>query len=1711
MFSMKLGPARKIITWGLYFALAFILFFIWYTYQNVKKEEEESLHIAEALEVLHLTEDFIDDIQDLESSQRSYLISGDSAFLQSYENALASLSVDTSRIRSFLNEYPAQRESFSKLMTLVKEKLSIVEKSVRIRSEQGMNEAAQKNIIGQGRLLIDSIRALATGIENKNRILLRESNKGQEAAAKKGDRLFIVLAFLFVLSMVALLLRMGYISRKEQLQEKRIEYLARLVQSSGDAIFSSDPHFNIISWNRAAEELYGYSEQEAVGRHFLELLKSRSDEEKRKEVVQSVIQTGSYKGEFEYTTKDGRDIIIHSSVSIIKDDNDKVKGFVIVHRDITQKKQMELQLKQFNDQLEKQVIEKSAVISEVFQRVSDAIIAVDRNWNYTYINSKAEELLGKDPGYLIGRHIWTEFPEMVNEPFYKEYIAAMETQTYRWVETYYPARDKWFENHIYPSHTGLSIYFKDISERKKAETSLRQAINRFDMVAKATNDIVWEASLDDNNIWWNDNFFDKFGYSRNEMYNSVDAWEKLIHPEDKEEAAGSFKAAIEDPAVNTWTKEYRFRKSDGSYSYIYDRCYILRHDDGRANRAVGSMTDITELVLTNEKLKITEDRYRLMVEEASDAIFINDKNGQLLEVNNRACELLGYTSNQLCSMNVADLMPDEELMEKPVMYKELLSGERTHVERNMKRRDASLVAVDITARLLSDGRIIAIVRDVSEQKKAKEQLEASEKLLRHALSGSAESFYVINRDCRIILINKIAQSNLTKAWGHPVDIGSNILELFREDDNEPVKESLEKVFSGQRVEYELQLAIENLPEWVRVSYMPVTDDENNITGAFISTTDISAKKKSDEVIRRSEEKARLLTRSALDAIITIDAAGNVISWNPQAEKIFGWLESEITGKRLSAFIIPHRYRDAHDKGMARFMETGEGPVLNNILELPAVNRTGNEFPVEISIIPIKQSGVLTFTAFIRDISVRKKAEAELRKFNERFEVISSVTHDAIWEWHLETNELWANEVHQQLYGLGKEEPVPGVEEWSSRIHPEDREKTVSAQTMALTSDTLYWETEYRFRKPDGNYVFLFDRCYIIRNEEGKPVRMTGSMIDITERKKAEEEIRERAVQLYTLSNSLPGMMTYQLVRETSGEMKFVYISESVESLMGYPVKEVIANAQLLYELIHPDDLLRVKEAEEVSYRNMTVFEVEIRSNTKTRGMCWFYIRSVPRKMPDGSVKWDGVHMDITERKKAEEEIVKARNMAEKLIDTLPGVFYFYDKNGKFLRWNKQFELVTGYSGEEISRMRPIDFYHEDTKAYIAEQIRGVFDKGVNDAEADFFTKEGKRIPYYFKAVLLEYEGKPCLLGSGIDISERKRAEEELRRSEKKYKLLFQNNPMPMWMLSLPDLNVVDVNEAALKHYGYTRSQFLKLNAREMRPAEDVHRFEEVAVKQKKGIRYSGAWRHLKKDGTIIHVEVIAHDIEYDEKPVRLILANDITEKLLADELLKKSLEDIRRLTEHVQRIREEERAHIAREIHDELGQQLTVLKMDVSWLNKKLGNKDESVKERLTELANMLDGTVKTVRRISSELRPSILDDLGLIAAIEWHLREFEKRIGIIAEFDELAEENFIPEAIKTGVFRIFQESLTNVARHAAASRVKVTLNVKKDNLVLTIEDNGKGFNIEKAKDKKTLGILGMRERTAMLGGSYEINSEPGKGTVVIVSVPLSVADLQKK
>jgi len=226
------------------------------------------------------------------------------------------------------------------------------------------------------------------------------------------------------------------------------------------------------------------------------------------------------------------------------------------------------------------------------------------------------------------------------------------------------------------------------------------------------------------------------------------------------------------------------------------------------------------------------------------------------------------------------------------------------------------------------------------------------------------------------------------------------------------------------------------------------------------------------------------------------------------------------------------------------------------------------------------------------------------------------------------------------------------------------------------------------------------------------------------------------------------------------------------------------------------------------------------------------------------------------------------------------------------------------------------------------------------------------------------------------------------------------------------------------------------------------------------------------------------------------------EKLAAEKEMKQINIELRELSSHLQSIREEERIQIARDIHDELGQQLTGLKMDVHSLGKKLATVDPVIKEKLSDINLLIETIVRSVRKISANLRPSILDDLGLVAALEWQSQEVQTRFGIRINFISPEEEVNPPVDISTGLFRIYQEALTNAVRHANAHVIDSSLKVENERIILEIRDDGKGIDMAAGGKKKSFGLLGIKERVFVMNGQYELKTEPGKGTSLHISVP---------
>lgn len=760
---------------------------------------------------------------------------------------------------------------------------------------------------------------------------------------------------------------------------------------------------------------------------------------------------------------------------------------------------------------------------------------------------------------------------------------------------------------------------------------------------------------------------------------------------------------------------------------------------------------------------------------------------------------------------------------------------------------------------------------------------------------------------------------------------------------------------------------------------------------------------------------------------------------------------------------------------------------------------------------------------VRYIVQRRKKEEELRKSEERFRLlVDNVKDYAIFM--MDKNglvESW-NRGAELLQGYTANEIIGK----SSSIFytPEDVAEGIPERNMAVAVSQEHYETQGMRVRKDGS-VFWAHAVITPLYDQGNLTGFAKITRDITGQKKQDEQFN-------LLSRQFE--QTQDVIYVTGTDLKIRTWNKGAEELYGYTKEEAIGqdSNKLLQSIVKPGF---IEEAVQLlSTHNYWTGEL----SRKTKSGREIVVRSSITTIKDDEgviTAYVSVNMDITEQKKFQQRLKQFNEELEEQVrlktkelqtahqrllfhvEKAPLGFIEWDNKLQVRSWSKRATEIFGWTEAEVidHQRNGISQVFEEYIPRLTVIARQLIE---GDAERNIiqhkgYTKKGKVVwCEWFNSVLKDEKGQVITILSLVqDITDRKKAEEEIKRSyvelrisEQKYKVLFESNPMPMWMRSMDDKLIIDVNNAACMAYGYSKQEFLELDPTTLRHPDQVEAFLEEFEKEMPYPTNRGIWKHRRKDNTYIDIEIYVQDTMYNGKKVRLILAKDVTEKLKAEEQLLQSYEEVRKLASHLREVREEERTNMSREIHDQLGQQLTVMKMDITWLHKKMQQAEKPVQLRMNELKNVMDDTMKQVRRIASDLRPSLLDDMGLVAAIEWHAAEFEKRSGISIVLTGLKEDPDLSKNTKINLFRIVQESLTNVTRHAKASKVVIDLEIHSGRLVLSILDDGKGFDVNSPDKKGTLGILGMRERAAVIKGNCEIFSAPGQGTTVQVSISLT-------
>lgn len=1090
-------------------------------------------------------------------------------------------------------------------------------------------------------------------------------------------------------------------------------------------------------------------------------------------------------------------------------------------------------------------------IGNILERISDGFVAFDADMNYTYVNARGGEMLGRKPADLIGKNHWKEYPEAKGSTFANAYLRALKEQAPLEIEDYYQPFDRWFENRIYPSKDGLSIFFHDITDRKKAELALEERERLFSAIAETTPALIYVYDMEtQSNVYANAGIEQILGYSPRQVRATGDqVFARLIHPDDLP-AVIEFQSRVMSIADGEILEiEYRMKDSNGQWHdlHSYERAF-MRNANGSLKQKLGVAMDVTERKRVDEKLRISEERFSkaffispagITITRIADGKFVdaNDSFLQLFEFSR--AEVIGHTSTELNMWT-----PEER---KKLIQQQLASGG---------------------------------LRDFELQARSK--------------SGGIK----------------------------------NIL------------------FSSKPIELE--------------------GETHHIT----TMIDITERKRAAEELKSNERRFRAVVENAWDTVLFVSPEGIATYVSPSIERVLGYSSSEIIGRNGFELVHPE------DLAQAQAMTAHElaHPAQAFTFELRMLHKNGDWRTLEISAASyLHDAAVGAIVANMRDITERKRAEEQLRESETKFRQIAENIENVLWFSNLAENRMaYISPAYEKVWGNTCESLYREPRSFLENMLAEDLEVVTDSLNQQLVG--LKTDVTYRIQNPEKGMRWIRDRGFPLVDATGKVSNVVGIAEDITERKQAEEAVLKSEEQLRLILDGLGpgifvGLMDVEGTLLIANKPALQAAALRAEDVIGKSFVDTYwwAYSDVVQQRLR-SAIQRAAQGEPARYDEL------VRGAEEEH--IWIDFSLHPLQDGDGNVIFIVPSANvITERKRAESERERLLSVLEASLNEI----YIFDPDSLKFRYVNQGAIRNlGYTFEQLTQMTPLGFKPE-----------------------------------------------------------------------------------------------------------FTETSFRDMLAPLLRREKEKHIFQTV---------------HRRLDGSLYPVEVHLQFVETTGERLFLAIILDITERKRAEEELRLHRDRLRELSRQLVQTHETESRAIGRELHDQIGQMLTALKL-IMEIAPQLP--PEPAAKKFAQAHDLVDDLLNRVSRLSLELRPPMLDDLGLIPALLWHINRYQEQTNIAVDFKHSgAEGKRFGNEIETTAYRVVQESLTNVARHAHATRARLEVRVEADVMKIQIEDNGAGFDPQAAFDKQR-GLSGMRERVNLLGGSFRIESQPGKGAKKTIQLPL--------
>lgn len=1496
-------------------------------------------------------------------------------------------------------------------------------------------------------------------------------------------------------------------------KEQEADFIA-LIENTPDLIYSINLDFNLITFNSSLSNLILSSTGIKLerGMNIFNLF----GENKRKKYI-NLLERVKKEGRCIFEDKfilNTEIVIFEVAVNPIFDENKRLLGVTIFSKDISEQKR-----------IKKQEEEQRAEFKALVDNMTDIVYSLDMDYNFITFNKAMIDasmfLIGQPP--RKGMNLIENFAFGKDEYLLKNLSKASKGKgTKFWYEELIANELQIFEVHVNPIfnddaiQTGFSVLSKVVTEQVKAERAKEKTLHTLNNIMSLSLDVI--CTIDNQGKFTNINaaIYKLLGYRPEEVIGKLCF--DFIYPEDIPLSKEIGKKIIDGKGIENF--ENRYVHKDGR---IIDVLWSIRRES-KEEVLYCTAKDITEKKAIEKVLVESFNRYKYLFENNPAPMYIFDfKTLQIIDCNTEASYIYGYQREEFLQLTLKDIRPEEDI---PYLLDFLRNEEAFGTIKRLTnqhlKKGGEIMLVEVIGHLIElSGKKVGLVqiKDVTEQEHALRILKENKEKLRTATIIAKLAYWRLDKDRQFVASDEIFNVlGIQETCSLDYNSWFNIIHA----DDKPLYMAAENAAfeGGNEIDVEIRIVLKSeTSKWVHIKGKAEKDSKENVIFLEGTLQDISEQKKAQIAL----QERNFFIETTLEnlpigiAVASMENGVNTLM-NKKFEEIYGW-PKELMADTPEFF--GKIYGD-ENLGVEAF-EQFASEAKNGRTSWDGINITtqkGEKRVINAKNIPIFEQNLVIKTVI--DDTERVKAQKNLIQSNERYNLVTQATSDAIWDWDLVNNTVFRGGGFENIFGHEETGLSSTIESWKAYIHPEDVDRIIGGIQVALDGEVTNWKDEYRYLKANGKYAYVIDKGFILRDNQGKALRMVGAIQDITESKE-----REQRLKLFesVIINTNDAVLITEAEPFDEPGPKVLYVNRAFTKMTGYTAEEVIGKTPRILQGPKSDK----KELERLSkaLRNWESCEITTINYKKNGEEFWINFSVTPIADEKGwFTHWIAIERDITEKVNYERELIEANRKVISTLESIQDGFYSLDKNWTVTYWNKEMENFSQVKREDIigenfwdsfKPMIQLKFYSEFHRA-VAENIPVRFEEYLSLSEQWF-----------------EVSAFPSDNGITVytrDITERKNIEQKIRSERKLLRTLIDNLPDTIYFKDTEARKLIS-NRVDLSLQGVSNEEEVlgKTDAELYSDKKSCIGYQqdiEILRTGKAIINYEESFK--TNDEHLLWLQTSKIPVYDDSKQIigLLGIGRDITERKLAEQKLESVNKELQKYVQQllISNAELEQFAYVAS--HD-LQEPLRMITSFLSQIERKY--KDVIDEKGKQYIFFAVDGA-KRMRQIILDLlefsrvgkaedKMEVIDLNELVneTLVLYRKQIKEKKAVIIS--DTLPS----VRTSKSSMRHVFQNLISNCLKYVRSQegfvpQINIFVKSESNDWVFAIKDNGIGIDsqyFEKifvifqrlhSKDEYSgtgIGLAITKKIIENLGGRIWVESEPNHGSTFYFTIPKQV------